>query len=73
MRHFGHASPSRTERPDSVIDPYERDFPCEVPVRVVGDSEKLTSYERVVLFAGIGLGGLFGGMVGYGYYVEFLK
>lgn len=58
MRHFGHASPARTERPDSVIGPPE---------------EKLTPFQRFVLGVAIFGGGVLGVSVAHGYYVWFLK
>ena len=73
MRNFGHARTTRTERPDSVNDLYERDYPCEVPFRQLDDSEKLTRGQAIVLcicgFAAL----VFGGMVAHGYYIWFLK
>jgi hypothetical protein len=58
MRHFGHASHMRTERPDSVAVPSE---------------EKLTVFQRVILGITIVGGLLLGVSVGHGYYVWFLK
>jgi len=58
VRHFGHASPVRTERPDSVTDP---------------SVEKLTPFQRFVLGLGIVGFGVLGVTVGHGYYVWFLK
>jgi hypothetical protein len=59
MRNFGHAR-TQIERPDSVNDP-------------LGDSQKLTAFERFVLAIGIVGGGYFGVMVAHGYYVWFLR
>lgn len=58
MRHFGHASPVQTERPDSVTDP---------------SGEKLTAFQRFVLGLGIVGGCVLGVSVANGYYVWFLK
>lgn len=58
MRHFGHASHERTERPDSVNDPSE---------------EKLTPFQRFYLGLGIIGGGVLGVSVAHGYYIWFLK
>lgn len=73
MRNFGHVRSPRVDGPDSVTDPFERDFPCEVPFRTLDDSEKLTRGQGVVLcfcgFAAL----VFGGMVAHGYYTWFLK
>lgn len=70
---MGHASHERTERPDSVIDQYERDFPCDVPFRPLDDSEKLTRYQQVILGVSIVASAGFAFMVAHGYYIWFLK
>jgi hypothetical protein len=73
MRNYGHARTPRIERPDSVTDPFERDFPCEVPFRRLDDSEKMTRGQQVILGVCILLSAFFGLMVAHGYYIWFLK
>ena len=60
-----HERATRIDRPDSATDPH--------PLVALDDDLRLTTWERIVLFGGIGIAGTFGVMVGHFYYVWFLK
>jgi hypothetical protein len=73
MRNFGHVRSPRVDGPDSVTDPFERDFPCEVPFRQLDDSETLTRGQVLVICVYAAFAGVFGAMVAHGYYLWFLR
>jgi hypothetical protein len=54
-------------------DEYQREYPCEVPFRLLDESEKLTRGQQVILGVCIVAAGGFSFMVAHWYYVWMLQ